>query len=121
MKVTRVRIAAVGVVAAFVTLTWALPAAAHQRRAMVDTVTVTMSDRICILSPKTVSPGITIFKVKNTGKLQHEFEIDRRSTRKLDPGKSDTLRMTLRKGTHKWKCTVPGGTAGAMGGALNVM
>jgi hypothetical protein len=42
-----------------------------------------MSDRSCILSTKTVSPGITIFKVTNTGTLQHEFQIDRRSSRKL--------------------------------------
>ena len=120
MKATRDRIAALGVVAAFVTLTCALPAAAHQGRATVDRVNVNMSDRSCILSTKTVSPGITIFKVKNTGALQHEFQIDRRSTRKLDPGKSDTLRMSLRKGAHAYKCVVPGQNAGAMGGAIRV-
>jgi uncharacterized cupredoxin-like copper-binding protein len=121
MKVTGVRIAALGVVAAFVTLTSALPATAHQRRATVDTVAVTMKDRLCGLSPKTVSPGITIFKIKNAGKLQHEFQIDRRSSRKLGPGKSDTLRMSLRKGAHAYKCIVPGQATGTMGGTLNVV
>jgi uncharacterized cupredoxin-like copper-binding protein len=77
-----------------------------------------MSDRSCILSTKTVSPGITIFKVTNTGTLHHEFQIDRRSSRKLNPGKSDTLRMRLRKGAHAYKCVVPGQDAGAMGGAI---
>jgi len=62
-----------------------------------------------------------LLKVKNVGKINHDFEIKGRKTRLLSPGQSATLRVTfLRKGSYPYKCTVPGHAAAGMKGVFKI-
>jgi uncharacterized cupredoxin-like copper-binding protein len=69
---------------------------------LIKTVNVAASEFKFVLSVKTARRGIVIFKVKNVGKINHDFSIDGRTTKMLAPGKSTTLRVVfLKKGpTH---------------------
>ena len=116
----RFRIASLGVAVLVGVLAWALPATAHQSRALPSTINVTAKDISFTLSAKTAKSGIVIFKVKNAGKLQHDFSIGGRKTKMLSAGQSDTLRVTLRKGSYPYKCTVPGHAAAGMKGVIKV-
>jgi uncharacterized cupredoxin-like copper-binding protein len=79
---------------------------AHPQAATVTTVKVTASEFKFKLSTKTAKHGLTIFKVTNKGKIAHDFKISGRKTKKLSPGKSDTLRVVLSKGNHKYICSI---------------
>ena len=119
----RFRVALLGVVAAAVVAAFAVPAMAHQSRAMPSTITVTAgkpSEFHFVLSAATAKSGVVTFKVTNKGKLQHDFSIGGRKTKLLSPGQSDTLRVTLRKGAQAYKCTVPGHAAAGMKGVVKV-
>jgi uncharacterized cupredoxin-like copper-binding protein len=116
----RFRVASLGVAVLVAVLAWALPAAAHQSRALPSTINVTAKDISFTLSAKTAKSGIVIFKVKNAGKLQHDFWIDGRKTPLLSGGQSNTLRVTLKKGSYPYKCTVPGHAAAGMKGVFTV-
>ena len=72
------------------------------------------------LSAKSGKSGIVIFKVTNKGKLSHDFSIGGRKTPLISPGKSNTLRVTLKKGSFPYKCTVPGHAAAGMKGVFKV-
>jgi uncharacterized cupredoxin-like copper-binding protein len=119
MNTTPLRVTTLGLAATAAALAVALPATAQKQRAAAS-INVNAYDIGYRLSAKSVSSGVVIFKVKNTGKLQHDFQIDRRKTKMLSGGKSDTLRLTLRKGTYAYKCTVPGHAAAGMKGVLKV-
>ena len=56
------------------------------------TVNVTAKEFKFVLSSKSAKRGIVVFKVKNVGALQHDFQINGRKTKLLSHGKSDTLR-----------------------------
>ena len=116
----KLRVATLGIAALVAVLAWALPATAHQSRAMPSTINVTAKDISFTLSAKTAKSGLVIFKVKNAGKLQHDFWISGRKTKMLSGGQSDTLRVTLRKGSYPYKCTVPGHAAAGMKGVFKV-
>ena len=71
------------------------------------TINVVASEWKFTLSKRTVPVGTTVvFKVTNKGKIAHDFKISGRKTRKLSPGKSDTLRVVLSKGNHTYICTI---------------
>jgi uncharacterized cupredoxin-like copper-binding protein len=92
-----------------------------QARTLVASVNVTASEFKFVLSKKTAKRGVVIFRVKNGGKLGHNFQINSRKTRIIAPGKSDTLRVTfLRKGHYTYKCTVTGHAAAGMVGVLTI-
>ncbi len=60
-----------------------------------------------------VNPGPTTFKVTNTGKETHGFEIEGNGIEKeikpmLKQGKSGSLRVDLKPGTYKVYCPVKG-------------
>jgi uncharacterized cupredoxin-like copper-binding protein len=119
----RFRVALLGVVAAAVVAAFAVPAMAAHHSAAVTTITVTAgkpSEFHFVLSAASAKSGVVIFKVTNKGKLQHDFSISGRKTKLLSPGKSDTLRVTLKKGNQAYKCTVPGHAAAGMKGVLKV-
>jgi uncharacterized cupredoxin-like copper-binding protein len=118
--VTRLRTAAPGVALAAAPLVWALPATAHQTHATAKTINVTAYDIGFKLSSETAPAGLIVFKVKNTGNLQHDFEISSKKTKILGHGRSATLRITLKKGTFKYRCTVPGHAAAGMKGVFKV-
>ncbi len=95
-------------------------AVAHQA-VLVKTVNVAASEFKFVLSSKTAKRGVVIFKVKNVGKLGHDFAIDGRKTKVISPGKSTTLRVIfLRKGAYPYKCTVPGHAAAGMKGVFTI-
>ena len=62
--------------------------------------------------PKTVPAGGTTFKVSNTGKEMHNFEIEgngiEKRVGKLNPGETKTLLVELKPGTYEVYCPVPG-------------
>jgi uncharacterized cupredoxin-like copper-binding protein len=88
---------------------------------LVKTANVTGSEFKFVLSAKSASRGLVIFKVKNVGALAHDFKIHGRKTRMLSHGQSATLRVTfLRKGTYGYICTVPGHAAAGMKGVFKI-
>jgi uncharacterized cupredoxin-like copper-binding protein len=94
---------------------------AHQRAALFATVNVTASEFKFVLSKKTAGRGVVVFKVKNVGKVSHDFSIKSRKTKMLSPGQSATLRVTfLSKGHYPYKCTVPGHAAAGMKGVFTI-
>jgi uncharacterized cupredoxin-like copper-binding protein len=98
-------------------LAWALPATAA------TTVSVTAgkpSEYRFTLSKKSVKAGTVTFKVTNKGKIPHDFSISGKKTKLIQPGHSATLKVTLKKGTRSYKCTIPGHAADGMKGKLKV-
>ncbi len=94
---------------------------APQAAALIKSVNVAASEFKFVLSSKTAKRGVVVFRVKNVGKLGHDFQINGRKTRVISPGKSATLRVVfLRKGAYKYKCTVPGHAAAGMVGVFTI-
>ena len=112
--------AAVPVASAQVAPDTAKPQSA-QSATLLATVNVTASEFKFTLSKKSAGRGVVVFKVKNVGKLQHDFEIKGRKTKLIAPGQSETLRVTfLRKGSYPYKCTVTGHAAAGMKGVFKI-
>jgi uncharacterized cupredoxin-like copper-binding protein len=86
----------------------------------VTTVTVTMKEFKFILSKKTVPHGKVIFKLVNKGALVHDFMIAAKRSPHIAPHKTGKLVVTLAKGKHAYKCTIPGHAAAGMKGVLKV-
>ena len=82
------------------------------------TVKVAASEFKFKLSTKTARHGIVIFKVTNKGHTAHDFKIVGKKTPKLSPGKSATLKVTLKKGTFKYICTIDSHAALGMKGTF---
>lgn len=103
---------------------WALPAGAQSSKVNVTTVAVVAgspSEFKFKLSKLRVPHGVVVFNVKNVGQVGHDFKIKGRKTRILDPGKSDTLRVTfLKAGKYAFLCTVPSHAVLGMKGTLTV-
>jgi uncharacterized cupredoxin-like copper-binding protein len=77
-----------------------------------DSVEVKLSE-YKIEMPASVSAGATTFKVTNTGKETHGFEIEGNGIEKalkprLKKGESGSLQMDLKPGTYKVYCPVLG-------------
>ena len=88
---------------------------------LIKTVNVAASEFKFVLSSKSARRGVVIFKVKDVGKLGHDFQIDGRKTKVISPGQSATLRVVfLRKGAYPYKCTVPGHAAAGMKGVFTI-
>jgi uncharacterized cupredoxin-like copper-binding protein len=79
-----------------------------------QTVTVAESEYKLALSTSTLHPGSYTFLVTNRGHLSHSLEIngpgitDTRVPGTIAPGKSESLTVTLQKGTYELFCPVPG-------------
>jgi uncharacterized cupredoxin-like copper-binding protein len=92
-----------------------------QTATLLAQVNVAASEFKFVLSKKAARRGVVVFKVKNVGKINHDFEIKGRKTRLISPGQSATLRVTfLRKGSYPYKCTVPGHAAAGMKGVFKI-
>lgn len=88
---------------------------------LIKTVNVAASEFKFVLSAKSAKRGLVIFKVKNVGKISHDFSINGRKTKLLSAGQSDTLRVTfVRKGAYPYTCTVPGHAAAGMKGVFTI-
>jgi glucose/arabinose dehydrogenase len=85
------------------------------------TVHVSMRDFRFSLSRTHVATGRIRFVVRNAGKLAHDFAIAGKHTRRLGPGRSQTIAVTIRKsGRFAYRCTIPGHAAVGMKGVLAV-
>jgi uncharacterized cupredoxin-like copper-binding protein len=92
-----------------------------QASSLIKSVNVTATEFKYVLSTKTAKRGVVIFRIKNSGKLGHDFSINGRKTKVISPGKSGTLRIVfLRKGAYPYKCTVPGHAAAGMKGVFTI-
>ena len=98
----------------------ALPAFGAPTATTVNVTAGKPSELRFTLSKKTVAKGVVTFKVANRGKLEHDFKIAGKKTAKLKPGKTATLKVTLKKGKAAYLCTLPGHAAGGMKGTLTV-
>ena len=109
-----------GVLAAIVAvICWIVPIASAQTAA--TTIRVTASDFKFKLSARTVRKGTVVFKVKNAGKVRHDFKVGGKKTALIAPGQTKTLRVVFKKaGKYKYVCTVPGHTTLGMKGVLTV-
>jgi uncharacterized cupredoxin-like copper-binding protein len=64
-----------------------------------------------IIMPMTLKAGMTTFNVSNTGKIDHNFEVEGQGIEKefemnLKPGQSQTLTVDLKPGTYEVYCPV---------------
>jgi uncharacterized cupredoxin-like copper-binding protein len=90
-------------------------------RAATTTVTVRASEFKFVLSKRRAPKGTVFFKVTNKGKAAHDFKINGKKTRLLQPGKSTTLKVIFSKaGKFRYLCTVPGHAAAGMKGTFTV-
>jgi uncharacterized cupredoxin-like copper-binding protein len=121
---TRFRIGFLALVALSVVAVWALPAGAQSSKVTATTVTVTAgspSEFKFKLSKLKVPHGVVTFNVKNVGQVPHDFKINGKKTKLLDPGKSVPLKVTFAKaGKYAFLCTVPSHAVLGMKGTLTV-
>src|SRR6476469_5793625 len=112
-----ISLAAVFAVAA--TTVFAVVAYAGSTSATTTTVKVTAKDNFRFTLSRTSAPhGKVSFVVTTNGRLQHHFAIDGKKTKMLGHNQSVTLTVTLTKGKHQYKCTVPGHAAAGMKGTF---
>jgi uncharacterized cupredoxin-like copper-binding protein len=115
MKRTLFALAATAIAAA----TFVVLAPFAGARTTVTTVHVQARDTLKFVLDKKKAPhGKTTFKVKNVGRLKHDFWIAGKKTKLLGHNQTATLTVTLKKGKHSYKCTVPGHAAAGMKGVF---
>ena len=116
----KVRWFALALLAALVTLALAPVAQPRPSAQNATTLTVTMKEFKFVLSKRSVPHGVVVFKLVNRGALPHDFKIGGKKSAMLGKGKTGTLRVTLRAGSQRYLCTVPGHAAAGMKGTLRV-
>lgn len=105
----------------FVTAGWAHPVAKHAKRAKVVHVTVVAREFSFKLSTRSIPVGTVVFKVENKGKISHDFKIDGKKTKILNPGQTALLTVHFKKkGRYSYVCTVLGHAKLGMRGVLGV-
>ena len=66
-------------------------------------------------------PETVTFDVKNAGKMAHNFRINGKQTRLIQPGKTASLVVAFdKKGSYHYLCAVPGHAALGMKGVFAV-
>jgi len=105
---------------ALAALVAAAPVAARPSAAAATTVTVTMKEFKFTLSKAKVPHGKVTFKLVNKGKVEHDFAIAGKKSKKIQPGQKGSLIVTLKAGKIAYKCTLPGHAAAGMKGKLTV-
>ena len=97
----------------------ASPRANADEKPAPSTVQVHLSEWEVLLTPKTVPSGPVVLQVTNAGKVPHALEIEGRSiektTPRLMPGASATLKLDLRDGTYEAYCPVGKGSHKMLG------
>jgi uncharacterized cupredoxin-like copper-binding protein len=121
---SRMRVATLITIASAAAAGVALPASADPATsAKGTTVKVTAgapSQFRFTLSTSTVKAGSVTFNVTNKAKIPHDFKIGGKTTPLINPGKSASLTVSLKKGSAPYMCTVPGHAALGMKGTLKV-
>jgi nitrite reductase (NO-forming) len=69
-----------------------------------------------VLTRSSATHGTVSFRFTNKGRLKHDFKIAGKKTPILSPGRSATLKVSLRTGRYKYICTVSGHAAAGMKG-----
>jgi uncharacterized cupredoxin-like copper-binding protein len=106
-------------------LALAVLASAHtvaQASAASTTIRVSEKEFSIKLSKSSLArPGTVTFDVKNAGKMAHNFRINGKQTRMIQPGKTATLTVTFKKkASYHYICAVPGHAALGMKGVFTV-
>jgi uncharacterized cupredoxin-like copper-binding protein len=66
-------------------------------------------------------PGTVTFNFRNVGTMAHDFRINGKQTRLIQPHKTAKLVVTFKKkGRYHYLCTVPGHAAAGMKGVFTV-
>src|ERR671937_3137571 len=119
MKTIRIAFA-LAAASVLVVLAVAPPASGRPDSAKATTVTVKMKEFKFILSRTSVPHGRITFKLVNIGKLAHDMRIGGKTSAKIQPGKTGTFVVTLKKGRAPYLCPIPGHAAAGMKGVLKV-
>jgi uncharacterized cupredoxin-like copper-binding protein len=115
MKRTLFALAAAAIAAA----TFVVLAPFAGARTTATTVHVAAKDTLRFTLDRKKAPhGKTTFVVVNKGALTHDFAIAGKKTKMLRHNQKATLTVTLKKGKHPYKCTVPGHAAAGMKGVF---
>jgi uncharacterized cupredoxin-like copper-binding protein len=105
-------------------LALALLASAHTVAASAASTTIRVSEKefsIKLSQTSLARPGTVTFDVKNAGKMAHNFRINGKQTRLIQPGKTATLTVTFKKNaSYHYICAVPGHAALGMKGVFAV-
>jgi len=96
-------------------------AAAKSSKATVK-ITVSATEFKFKLTKLKVAAGTTVaFKVVNRGKISHDFKINKKKTKSLLPGQSQTIVVKFtKKGKYAFLCTIPGHASAGMKGVFGV-
>ena len=70
--------------------------------------------------PARVPPGTHTFTLVNRGEATHDLKVGPKKTRILNGGERAVLKVTLKRGTYAFLCTVPGHAPLGMKGKLVV-
>ena len=111
---------AAGAVAAGVFFSISPFAGARPARQATTTIRVTATEYKFKLSQRRARHGLVVFKVVNKGVLKHDFKIAGKKTPKIGAGKSATLKVTLKKGSYKYICTIDAHATLGMKGTFKV-
>jgi len=113
------RVAVTSAAVAAALLVASAPAGAATRAA--TTVSVKASEFKFKLSTSSVARGTVKFKIKNVGRLVHDFKIAGKTSKLVNAGQSTTLSVKFSKaGNYKYVCTVDGHAKAGMKGTLRV-
>lgn len=98
------------------------PIATGGKRAGRSVPTVAISGKEYSFTPSSisVSHGTVTFRLSNRGTIGHDLNVDGKTTPVINPGKTATITVSLKKGTYTFICTVPGHAKLGMKGTLKV-
>jgi uncharacterized cupredoxin-like copper-binding protein len=84
--------------------------------------TVAVSGKEYGFTPSSISVnhGVVTFRFTNRGRIGHDLNVDGKTTPIINPGKTATITVSLKKGTYTFICTVPGHAKLGMRGTLKV-
>jgi plastocyanin len=103
----------------------AAPAGSGVASAAGATVNVSETEfKLAPASPRIANSGAIVFKATNAGSVPHALEVDSSSgshrTAPIAPGKTATLRVSLKPGTYSWFCPLDHHKAMGMSGQVTV-
>ena len=108
-----------GVAALAAVTVFSVGAYAGSQSAQKTTVKVTAKESFRFTLSRSSAPhGKVSFVVTNKGRLKHDFAIAGKKTIMLGHNQTKTLTVTLAKGKHPYKCTVPGHAQAGMKGTF---
>ena len=98
------------------------PIATAGRPAGRPAATVAVSGQEYKFTPSaiSVSHGKVTFRFTNRGKIGHDLNVDGKKTPVINPGKTASFTVSLKKGTYTFICTVAGHAKLGMKGTLKV-